>query len=280
MNSIPRRHHVYPQLLQRNWMGEDGRVFIFDKRRPERGVLRLAPKDALVEKDLNTVVRTDGSKDVGLEEWYSKLEGDVAPIVEKIVTEACCGRAVALTDDERNTWDNFVYIQQKRAPDVFTRLGVEADMPGQISEHMAWYEANVRSLTEAERAQLSSPEGFKRMLQMARVTARGYGGDEIVPIMAERGFSVGIPAESKKSFIFGDHPLARFGGRLDDPKTEVLFPIAPDVVVISVGLRAQGGKFVRLAGDAVRKVNSAIFENSNVVGSRSERLLLSLAGLR
>lgn len=278
--SLPRRHHFVPQMLQRRFTDAAGRLCVYDKRRPEAGVFATTPGNAFVQKDLNAIELKDGSKHVGLEIWYSELEGEVAPIIDKIVERARARKVPGLTDDERIVWDNFIYHQQKRAPDVFERLGLvqdfEKDLPARVSE----YEREERPLTDEERAEIFSPAAIERMIQHASVQARGRGSDEVVATLAALGIAVAIIISPKKSFILGDHPLARMGptGELGHPATELWMPIAPDVAVSPWG-QPKKEKLIGIEGDHVRRVNETIYKHSNIVAARSEALIRSLAGL-
>lgn len=276
--SLPRRHHFVPLLLQRRFTDANGRIFVFDKRRSEAGVFATTPGNAFVQKDLNSLELKDGSKHVGLELWYSELESEVAPIIDKIVERARAGRVPGLSDDERDVWDNFVYHQQKRAPDIFERLQLVQEFEKELPARVAEYEREVRPLTEEERAEMFSPEGKKRMIQHASVTARGRGSEEVIATLAALGIAAALIKSPKKSFILGDHPQARMGpdGRLGHPATELWMPIATDVAVSPWGPPNEE-KLIAVEGDHVRRVNEIIFKHSNVVASRSEQLLRSLA---
>jgi hypothetical protein len=50
--NAPRRHHFMPQLLQRRFTDGEGRLFVFNKRRPEAGVFPTNHTNAFVKRDL------------------------------------------------------------------------------------------------------------------------------------------------------------------------------------------------------------------------------------
>jgi hypothetical protein len=275
--SEPRRHHFIPRLLQRRFTDGQGRLFVFDKRRPE-AVFNATPSDVFVKRDLNTIFGKDGSRDVGLERWYSTIESEVAPVIERIIDRARARKTPRLTPDERNIWDNFLYHQQKRAPDAFERLGLVESFEKELPLWIKEYEREVRPLTDQERADLWSTEGKKRLIQGASVQARGRGSRAIIEMLASRGIVVAIIAAPNKSFILGDHPLARMGVDGHLTATELWFPISADVAV-SPGGSAMAEKLIDLGGSEVRHINEVIFQQSNAVASRSEALLRSLARL-
>jgi hypothetical protein len=96
-------------------------------------------------------------------------------VIKKITDRARARKIPGLTDEERNIWDNFVYHQQKRAPDAFERLGLIADFEKGLPRFIEQYVREVGPLTEVERAEFGSPEVIKRMIQQASVKARGRG---------------------------------------------------------------------------------------------------------
>lgn len=277
--SASRRHHIIAQMIQRRFVDEDGLIFLFDKRRPRLGILRVSTTNAFVERDLNTAVTPDGVRDASLETAFSALESEAKVVTDKIIDRARARKTPRLTPKEREIWDFYFYCQQKRAPDVFHRLGFVDQLRKELPAYIEEYERDVRPLTPEERAIINSAEGVARIIQNTSVRARSAGGDEVMTVLGGRGLAVAVITRARKSFILGDHPLARFGGRLDDPASEVWMPIAPDVAVSPWQTRERGELLSEPTPDDVRRCNRMIFENSNVVASSSETLLRSLAGL-
>jgi Protein of unknown function (DUF4238) len=277
--STPKRHHYQSQMILRRFTGDNGLLRVFDKRRSKQGIYSVTPANAFVESHLNSVLMKDGQRHAGLEIWYSTLEGQVAPIIQKIIDAAERGSRPGLTGDERNVWDNFIYHQQKRAPDAFERLGLVDEFRQNLDEHIAEYERDHRPLTEAERDELKSPKAMARMIQNATIQARGAGGEEVIDALAGRGIGIGYIKEASKSFIVGDHPQARMGplSYLEHYRTELWMPIAPRVAVSPWG-DAGTETIFQLNTGQVRKINEVIFSGSNLVASRSGLLLKSLIG--
>ena len=277
--NAPRRHHYVAQMFQRRFADEKGVLFAYDKRRPERGVFGTKPGNLFVERDLNTVELKDGTVHFGLEEWYSELEGDVSPIIDKIIASAARSRLPGLTADERNTWDNFVYHQQKRAPDAFERLGLTQQFEENVDLYIAEYEREVRPLTAEERADLKSQGALERMKQQATVTARGAGSEEVIAVLAQRGIAVAVMEKQNKSFILGDYPISRMGPHSHLARTELWLPVSSKVAVSPHGNPGTELLIRPTRGD-VRRVNKTIFQESNVVAACSNLLVKSLVGKR
>ena len=64
----PKRHHFNPEMLQRRFTDQEGRLYFYDKRFPEKGIQRSIPKNLFVEQHLHTQFLDSGEKDVSVEE--------------------------------------------------------------------------------------------------------------------------------------------------------------------------------------------------------------------
>jgi Protein of unknown function (DUF4238) len=77
----PKRHHFISQMQMRRFTTTNGRLFFFDKSRPEKGVLESTPGGLFVEKHLYSSIAKDGTRDAALEKQFSKLEDRAHPMV-------------------------------------------------------------------------------------------------------------------------------------------------------------------------------------------------------
>jgi hypothetical protein len=275
-----KRHHYLAQSFQQRFTDAAGKLYIFDKRRRHAGVRYGIPKNEFVQTDLYTIIEKDGSRDTSLENWYSKLESDIAPIIDKIAKEARAQRLPLLSFFERSTWDMFFYHQQKRGPDIFRKLGLVQRLSQLLPNLIAEFERDFRPLTPNEREEFKSPATFERLTQYASVRARGQGSSMVMSALAARGIAVALITNPNKSFVIGDYPLARMGpdGTLSHPETELWLPIAADVAVSPWGNTASE-KLILIGTEHVRTINKVIFDHSNVIAGRSEALIRSLADL-
>lgn len=271
----PRKHHIIPKMILRRFVNGDGKLFVFDKRRPKSGVYPISPAKAFTEKDLNSVKQADGTLDAQLEIGFSKLESEVSPIIDRIVDRALSGKKPALNSVQLNHWNNFVSYQQKRSPDVFERLGITQTYPDDLSGFIDEFERDFRPLTHQERKNVFSPE----MLQNVVVTARGTNEGLVLEALARRGLAIAILDSPKRSFIIGDYPLARLGrNSLNHPQCELWFPISSKVAISPWG-EANSETVIVLNREQVRRLNNVIWGQSNIIAGRSNRLVRSLAGL-
>lgn len=275
--SEPVNHHYVSQFFQRNFANERGCLFFFDKRCPEKGIREKRPKKIFAEEYLNSIMLKDGTLDAGLEKWYNRLETKTAPVVKRLIAAAEAQKPPQLTVPERKIWFNFVYHQQKRAPDAFSRLGLVASLPDDLPHAIAEYERRAGRLSDEERAEVLSEAGIRRLTQLASVKARGEPSQEVVDVLAARGLAIAWITSPKKSFVLGDHPMARMGVDASLAGTELWFPISSRVAVSPFG-KPNSEVNVALDDRQVRRTNEIIWTQSNVIASRSAQLLRSLGG--
>jgi len=106
----PKIHHYIPQFLLRNFT-TDGKVFVFDKK--TRKSFRTNPRNIACEKGFNEC--TVEGKTFSLEEYFSRLETQWAPIIEKIVSKK---DILFLTEGQRAVISQFIAVQSVRTPRI------------------------------------------------------------------------------------------------------------------------------------------------------------------
>jgi Protein of unknown function (DUF4238) len=280
---IPKRHHFVPEMLQKRFVNSEGGLWFLDKRHSE-GIIASMPGNIFVEGHLYTAVESDGTKDVSLELFYSNLESEADPILEKIVESARRRAVPRLSVEERSVWHEFFHYQFKRVPDFFRKLNYIRKFPDRINDAIDRFEQLAgRVVTEEERAELNRPEVVKRLKQNAIVHSLGDYGPLVKGALVEKGIAVAVIPKPSKTFVLGSSPIIRFnqapGGSMNDPQVEMWLPIAHDVAVAPFG--APSNEHIEEVDDAaIRKVNRVIFQQSTVVASSSRALLESLARAR
>lgn len=279
MTALPKRHHHVARSFQLRFADERGLLHAYNKRIPAKGVFATNPANLFVQKDLYTVHNKDGTRNTALENWYAELEGAVAPLLDYVEASCLAGQKPSLPADAKELWDTFFYHQQKRAPDIFARLGLEDDFYTDLPGHIANYEREHGPLTDEDRELLQSPPALQKILEFAKVKARSLPGEMIMEVLSKRGLAFAI-APPNKAFIVGDHPQARRGGsNLSQEDVELWMPIASRVAVSPWGPPGTE-TLVAATTDNIRITNNVIFSQSNVVAARSPKLIASLAGVR
>lgn len=274
----PRGHHYNPQFLLRKFTNQEGRLFVYDKRRPEAGVFETSPNNVFKERDLNALEKADGSLDHSLEHKYSQLEAAVAPVVEKLIEFAEFDKHNPLTPREKAVFDEFFYRQFARAPDAFDRPGITANFDADWKKAVAEVEEEVGQIPPSIKSELLSLNELPRLKKNAVVMARQGSPGKVVDLLAQSGLIVVATGTPKKSFITGDYPYVRTGptGRSGPPKYKIWLPISHSAAVSPYSLAGFLNRAV-LSRDEIRRLNEAIFKNSNLVAGRSRQLIQSLA---
>eukprot|EP00752_Nemacystus_decipiens_P001124 g1124.t1 len=224
----PKRHHFVPQLLQRRFAADDGRLFVFDRDRPEEGVTQRTPGNTFVRRHFYSTKREDGRKDPELEKRLSELEGMADTVIRKVEAAADRGSAPGLTADEKAAWDLFFYVQWKRTPDSLEKTGALAAFEGAVEKSIARYERDLGPLSDDERARLADPETMARIRHNAIVKCVGTGSAEVLSALAGKGLAILRIEDDRRSFILGSNTVAKltYPGRahITDPSVEKWFP--------------------------------------------------------
>ena len=147
----PVKHHFVPEFLLRQFTDSENKLHIFDKRRLRSGVYSSAPKGAFHKRNLNSFVLKDGLKNTDLETWYADLEAKVSPVISKLIASAHERLVPKLTPNERQIWDLFFYHQQKRAPNVFGKLGCFEDFEENLPDLIARFERDHGAVSEEQK---------------------------------------------------------------------------------------------------------------------------------
>ncbi len=267
-------------MLLHRFANEEGWLFVFNKRCPERGVFRQKPAQVFVENHLYTQHELDGSKDYSVEFTLSRLESVANGILEKIVRAARSKNTPRLNWQERQTWDLFFCSQVMRVPDIhpseehmdtILRQSVnqmlrDARLPPQGADYLNRILDSNQDMSQ-----------FKRNIKASLAIPT----EVILNVVSERGIGIARIRKSKSSFVIGSMPVVRLAreGRthLADPTVEAWLPIAPDVAVTPASSRGEE-KLVEITQNRfVRYINESTFTQSTSIAGRSPELVRSLA---
>lgn len=274
--SIPRDHHYVPEFLQKRFVNSNNKLFFFDKTNPY-GITEKSPSQVFKKRDLNTIKNLDGSLNVELEDVYSRIENDIAPIIVRIDEQAKSGRLPKLNFEEKSCWDRFYYHQHSRAPDVFERLGgveeIQRNYERQVSED---FENGIISQTYKE--YLLSKKGAYTFIQETSVCTRGLENEDILNQFSKFGMLIGVIEPKNKSFIMGDYPIVALEPKnsiAQNNRAEIWFPISSSVAISYCENRMEC--LINLKDHQVRKINSDLYDQSNFVAAGSRALIKSFA---
>lgn len=269
-------------MVQRRFAGPERQLWSFDKRHPERGVVRRPIKRLFQVQHLYTLRRRDGTRDTTTETRLSGIESRVAPVLERVVTDARATRSTVLSEADRRALVDLFVSQHRRSPDHHRAPLVRQAMADFLAGKWAEWESLHGPVTEAERALLLDE---KFMLEGARDVIAQHAADPletVTPTMLRRGFAVARITVPRRAFILGSSSFARFMATnsrrqdLGDPGAELWMPIARDVAVCSVG-HVSYSAFIEADDARIRKINGAVAGASTVFASASRDLVEAYA---
>jgi hypothetical protein len=277
-NQQPKRHHTVPQFMLREIAAEDGTLFAYDRRTPDRGVFSERFQKLFVEKHFYSYELEDGRKDPRPEQFLSELESNAAPVFKRVIHAARQGRLEDLSRQDRGAMTSFMYFQWKRSPDTISTRMLDA-FDTEIDQGLERFEREHRPITQAERASFASPDFRQRMRRNARVGATVGAGGEALQAIAKTGLHVVRIAHARKSFAIGSRPVAKLtlpgDTVIGSPNVEFWMPIAFDVALVWCGPSVY--RLVQCVDAAlIRNTNLSIARQSTVVAARAAALVKSL----
>ena len=137
--SRPKNHHYIPQMFSKRFANQEGKLYVYDKSHPDKGVQKKDPRKTFVRPHLYSQEEEDGTLDVSVETGFlAPLESDASLVIEKIISAARRGNPPNLSPGERDIWVTFSYVQFKRVlerrekhkEEIFQEIRREIDFIG------------------------------------------------------------------------------------------------------------------------------------------------------
>lgn len=279
--SKPKRHHTTPCLILRNFADANEHFFVFDKRRAMHGVVRDSIYNRFVRKHQNSLKRNDGSRDYALEHYFTHLETQAAPVITQILQAVRAKKAPKLAPAEKKIWDRFLIAQWTRTPTRRAATYNEEDFERLLYELLDTFHArHGYPVSPEERARLTSRPKVIEMRRYAMFEGLQLPLRGAENVLESKGLGFLVNYAPRKSLVIGDNTVLKMvpkhTNNLSDPEVEMWFPIAHDVLITPLGSKGTEEVFA-LNDQKIRQVNEIIFRESNIVASRSMRLLESLS---
>ena len=278
--SNPKRQHLVPQFLLRNFTDEGGLLYYLRKASGTPRVVRTNPKNALVEANPYSVQTADGAKDSSLEAAFSQLEGIAKPRIGEILNAVRQNLIPTIEPEDRRILNLFIYFQQKRVSDVVDPIVNQAPFDEVLEEAREHFLRLGRPIEHDEEERIVRDR--ERILQDSKVASLGQISPQVMSCLIKRGLTIVHLATPKLSFVIGSNPVVKGAHRgnfdLNDPNVQVILPIAYDTALILQGESANGCR-VQILEDRenVRSFNETVFRQSSATVSHSPELLASLA---
>lgn len=282
--SQPRRHHIVPQMILRNFTNECGNLWCFSKN--TRTCYEVSPSNIFVERDLYSAVLEDDSKDALAEMKMAEgVEAETAPLVYRLIHCAREGGGLDISCEEKKTLATFFHIQNARTRISYNILRNDKLFDSVIRQ----WEASGNSLTVEQRRMLDDEDSrgrFKKKMWL-RYLIEGYRSDEeTIPKLICKEIGVMFIQKPNKSFIIGDHPVIRRinereSSRLEDLGVLEILPVSHDVLLFW-GREYYGDqeRIIVHENEVIRSINEAILRQCTTIAGRSRDLVRSLSRSR
>ena len=279
--NTPVNHHYIPRMLSKRFANQDGKLHVYDKNYPHRGVQKKDPRKVFVKRRLYTQEEEDGKRDASVEtEYLAPLESDASPIVEKIVNSARRGGPLNLSPDERRIWGEFYYNLFARVPDT---LDTATDMAHQMVLAEIDFVRQSRPLNDSELSLQNSPETMERNLKKGRIQHLQRPHPEgVSELLSNMRFVVAVIRKPRpeRSFIIGSKPIMNlttlYRSYLIEPSATVWLPLARDVGVSFCP--GESDKIISLQDRHIKPINRSVFQQSTVIAGCSRELIESVLG--
>ncbi len=225
-----KRQHYVPEVILRRFTDDNGKLYVFMKDHPCKGIFWTTPKNVFAETHLYSQNTFDGGRDYRVERFLAYIEDRVSPILNRIVESSLSKNVPKLKVEEKEFLDIFYYTQIKRTPDALDSLPDSVD-ENIIAETIARHESETgESVTPSEYADLHSPE----MVQNARADSLRMFG-RTLEIINESELCITANSGLQYEFVIGSNPivLPRFydSSQLAIPNVEWWLPLAPNVAI-------------------------------------------------
>ena len=277
----PTNQHFNAKMSQNRFTDEKGRLYFYDKRVPEKGVLQSIPEKLFRVKHLHTQYLDSGEKDFSVEHELSRLEGKANEVIDRIVEKARSGKVPYLTSQEKKTFDKFFYFQWKRVPDFLNERLPDHEVDKVILDGIECHKAAGEELPPELQNIKNDPRTMSRIRHNIKAKAIGEPSEESLQHLTEMGLLV-IYAPND-SFVLGSRPILERRYPEDSPDGDpslFLLPLASNVAVQLYGSRGEVELEIEERSDLMWEINKAIMEQSTVIAGRSHELIASLVDVR
>lgn len=278
--SQSKRHHIVPQMILRNFLNSNGKLYCFNKDTGKR--FETSPANVFVESNLYTRKLADGYKDTSVEtKIATEIEAHAAPVILKIIERAREQRSLELAKEEVSAWLRFLRFQHDRMSTTLKKIQEKNYSDSIIRE----FELKYRPLTPDEREEWSNKETKDRASREAWLDNLLYDNYDDLPTMRmfkSKGIGATVTGKSNKSFVIGSNPVIvkpnKAGSTsLMDPGVGQLYPVAHDVIIHWGRMPGNPELVILTDYNIIRALNEQSLEQSTLIAGRSRDLIKSLS---
>lgn len=270
-----KRHHYIPEVLQKRFCKEGGKLWYAKNESKLLTFELLTPRGCFWERNLNTTMVDEKPSDRLETDFWKVVDDHLTDLLDETELAFRKGLKPVFRGQPLASLRELIVCMMRRAPDATDlpdakKVGIEVeeriaevfDEQGMArddrSEDTVWLRQNGRHILAS--IKVTRPEKVLATLSV-------YS-------------AVWAVAEQRSSFILGSRMVYRASnggtGHLDDPNTELFWPVSPKRAIVFLRKPHNMPDIMPLGKDGVREWNEHIFEQSAAIASHSEALLRSL----
>jgi hypothetical protein len=180
----PKSHHYVPKMLLKRFANESGTLFYFDKSEPEKGIRERSPKNLFEETHLYSLISEDGSKDPRIEmDFGKKIEDPANHVLDRMLASVVLGKVPNLSEQDREIWDQFFYLQWKRTPEHLSKTVSHQWPQAILNGFLNEYEAMGLPLTNEDRIKFQNQTHRNRIINNAKIEAVAKKGEMVTNVL-------------------------------------------------------------------------------------------------
>ena len=284
----PRQHHYIPKFLLENFTNDNGHLWA--AYRPTRKVFQTTPHNLFKEKDLYvshdispSSSELQYSTDYATREGeLSKLEGQAAPVVNKIIASARQGEHPTLSYEETRKFMEFFLSVYRRNPSMLDQV---TDDFSDAYYHAVSMRAAETGHPLPAKADLRQDPGINKLMELSKQNTKSrfaVGDHKILrdkdeASMGNAGLGIIKIVKPKRNFIIGNCAFSKKQHGKPEP---AWLPITSDIAVALIAGPGQE-KLLSVKPDnrgdeKIKAINTNSAAQSDIFVGRSETLIRSL----
>ena len=272
--SESKKHHYIPKFILKNFLNNEGKIFIWNKKDKLNEVRQYIPEKVFAEKFLNSTIDNEGNRDNKLEDAFAKLDTESAKVINDKLIKSLDNRIQPdLYEEDRRVIDLFFYQIAFRSPQTLEEILTD-QVYDKLIEHMVENEGiGGKKISDSEKARVRSDDTKKRIIQNAHIDARWSRNTEILEMLNRMTLTILPLYKNNKSFVVASKPMAY----LNKEKLPLIWlPISPKFCISYTNIGKPISVLAPPPDEYIRKINNLLFNQTTVIGSNSDNLLYSL----
>lgn len=273
-----KRHHYIAESFQERFCTTPNSLWYAERNGAEQYKLeRRSPFGCFWVRNLNTILVDDTPSDLLEKQFWGAVDQDVNDLLQDVDATFDSGNAPHIEGKALQDFKKLFAVVARRSPDA-TNMPGSTEVGDQYHEMLRdFFLESGHKLRPKHSDQIWLKQSGRAILAKAKASF-----PELV-FEALNDYSVRwVVPEGNASFVLGSKSVYRAHGKsgsghLNDPLTELYWPVSPKLALVLIRLPYRDFPLVTiLPQQKVRSWNEAICKESVAIASHSKRLLVSL----